>query len=167
MKKVFFLRAGALLAAGIFILSFACGCSDSIDSVLTNYNSGYKTEVQLKNSTSDLSPGEEGFSEEDMLKAVYYVSTKETLNLFAPQNCASYKWNLLEVETVETLYSVRTVERAVSYNLSNGSSDSSRSFMLYVPDSGLEQGTYKLILTVTDKEGKEYNDTTSIVVYQL
>ncbi len=151
----------------IFFSFLFASCSDSIDSILSDYNSDFGTEVKLKNSTSDLSPGDEGFCEEDMLKAVYYVSTKETLNLFAPKNCASYKWNLLEVKTVETIYSVWTVEKAVSYNLSNGSSDTSRAFMLYVPDSGLEKGTYKLTLTVTDKEGKEYSDTTSIVVCQL
>ncbi len=151
----------------IFLSFLLASCSSSIDSIISDYNSGFDTEVSVKKSTSSLSPGDDGFTADDMLKETYFVSSTATLNLYGPQNCASYKWNLLQIEQVSELNLTYSVERAVSYSLSNGSSETSRAFILYIPASGLETGTYKLTLTVTDKEGNEYSDNCRIVVYQL
>ena len=150
----------------IFSFFFA-SCSNSIDSIISDYNSDFDTEVTVKKSTSSLSPGDDGFCADDMLKETYFVSSTATLNLYAPKNCASYKWKLLQIEQVTELNLTYSVERAVSYSLSNGSTEASRAFILYIPTSGLERGTYKLTLTVTDKEGDEYSDNCRIVVYQL
>ena len=40
-----------------------------------------------------------------------------------------------------------------------------RAFSLYVPSSNLETGTYKLVLTVTDKEGNSYTDDCIVIIY--
>ena len=149
-----------------FSLLFA-SCSDSIDSILSDYNSDFDTEVSVKKSGSSLSPGDDGFCADEMLKETYFVSRTATLNLYGPKNCSSYKWKLLQIEQVTELNLTYSVERAVSYSLSNGSTEASRAFILYIPTSGLERGTYKLTLAVTDKEGNEYSDNCRIVVYQL
>lgn len=162
--KFFKLKKFVLLIIFSFLLA---SCSDSIDSIISDYNSDFDTEVTVKKSTSALSPGDDGFCADDMLKETYFVSSTATLNLYAPKNCASYKWKLLQIEQVTELNLTYSVERAVSYSLSNGSTEASRAFILYIPTSGLEIGTYKLTLTVTDKEGDEYRDNCRIVVYQL
>ncbi len=151
----------------IFSLFLFATCSNSIDSIISDYNSAFESEVSVKKSTSSLSPGDDGFEQENMLKETYFVSNNATLNLYGPKNCASYKWKLLQIEQVTEVNLTYSVERAVSYSLSNGSSETSRAFILYIPTSSLENGTYKLTLTVTDKEGNEYSDNCRIVVYQL
>lgn len=58
-----------------------------------------------------------------------------------------------------------TVEKNIICNLANGSSMTTRSFSLYVPSSNLKIGSYKLALTITDKEGKIYTDYCIIIIY--
>ncbi len=150
-----------------FLGGLFSSCSNSIDSLVSDYNSDFDTDVTVTKSSSALSPGDDGFSADNMLKETYFVNSTATLNLYAPVNCSTYKWKLLQIEQVTELNLTYSVERAVSYSLSNGSSETSRAFILYIPTSGLEAGTYKLTLTVTDKEGNEYSDNCRIVVYQL
>lgn len=58
-----------------------------------------------------------------------------------------------------------TIEKNIICNLANGSSMATRAFSLYVPSSGLKTGTYKLALTVTDKEGNSYTDDCIVIIY--
>ncbi len=161
MKKVKFILKILFVFHSLFILS----CSDSISSVLTDYNSDFKQEPTITIPQTDLSPDDANFVSSNMLANKYFVPTNGTLNLYAPSTSQTYKWNLLELEeTGETVQ--KTEERQISYNLSNGSTDSSRAFILYIPTSLLTVGTYKLTLTITNKEGKEFSDSCSIIVYQ-
>ncbi len=149
----------------ILALSFV-SCANSVGSMLSDYNSGFSSDVSVKKSSAALSPGDDGFNADNMLRPTYFVASDATLNLYGPEKCASYKWKLLQIAQVTSLNLTYSVEKSVAYSLSNGSSETSRAFVLYVPSSGLETGTYKLTLTVTDKEGKEYSDNCKIVVYQ-
>ena len=58
-----------------------------------------------------------------------------------------------------------TIEKNIICNLANGSSMTTRAFSLYVPSSNLKTGTYKLALTVTDKEGNSYTDDCIVIIY--
>ncbi len=149
----------------ILTVSFV-SCANSVNSMLSDYNSGFSSDVSVKKSSAALSPGDDGFNADNMLCPTYFVASDATLNLYGPEKCASYKWKLLQIAQVTKLNLTYSFEKSVAYSLSNGSSEVSRAFILYIPSSGLETGTYKLTLTVTDKEGKEYSDNCKIVVYQ-
>lgn len=152
----------------LFTLFFSC--SNSIDDLVENYNSKYQQGTSGYDSANGLAPGEEGFVAEEMLASKYFIRSDGTLNLYAPPRCESYKWSLSKIE-IETAIGVLgdpvdiKLEKEVSFNLSNGSTSSSRGFVLYVPTSSVEIGTYKLSLTVTDKEGTEYTDSCVLIVY--
>lgn len=151
-----------------FLIPFS-SCSNSIDDLVESYNSKYQQGMGGYDSASGIAPGEEGFAAEKMLASKYFIRSDGTLNLYAPPRCESYKWSLSKIET-ETKIGVFgnpvdvKVEKEVSLSLSNAST-SSRGFVLYVPTSSVEIGTYKLSLTVTDKEGTEYTDSCVLVVY--
>ncbi len=157
--------SAAFVPALIFAVFSVFSCTD-INSMLENYNTNYTSEIKAEKPTSGLAPGDEGFDEEDMLQGEYFVASVGTLVLYAPKNCASYKWSLKQQVEISVNSNIVYSEKSVSFALSNGSTDISRAFVMYIPDSGLETGTYKLSLTVTDKEGKSYTDTCSIVIYE-
>ena len=106
-------------------------------------------------------PGDMDFDEKDMLMTEYYVSSDDTLNLFGPYNSNSYEWILTDPGNLED------PEGEVEYELFGGYTKYQREYVVYIPDSGLEIGkTYKLTLTVTDKEGVKYSDSCGLVIYQ-
>lgn len=174
MKKLFafcpqFLKIFSIL----IIFSIFESCSNDIDAMIDDYNSNFNKQ---SNSTvndvgfSSLSPGDDGFDEAAMLEEKYDVRSDGTLNLYAPPKCASYKWSMTEIKKTTTtgLYGTTitsATESSVSFTLSNGSSSTSRAFILYVPTSGLSVGTYRISLSVTDEEGTEYKDSCILVIY--
>ncbi len=137
----------------LLLVPLLAGCTNSIQTMLDDYNSRF-TATQPEES---LSPGDEGFDEKDMLFLEYYVASDDTLNLFGPFNCSSYEWKLEDPETREEIDVVMFTNHT-KYQ---------REYVTYIPDSGLETGkTYKLTLTVTDKEGNVYTDICALVIYQ-
>ena len=145
-------------------------CKTSIDDVVDNYNTNFTSTDSPSEKKSGIAPGEPGFNEKNMLSPKYFLRCDGTLSLYAPPGCASYQWKITKVEEVTTTGQMgtdvkTTIEKNIICNLANGSSMATRAFSLYVPSSGLKTGTYKLVLTVTDKEGNSYTDDCIVIIY--
>lgn len=152
-----------------FATAFA-GCSTSLDDMMDNYNSNFTSNDNYTTTTAGIAPGEAGFAEGAMLSEKYFVRSDGTLCLYAPPRCSSYQWKITKLEEVTTtgqggIPITSTIETSISCNLSNGTSMTTRAFSLYVPTSNLEVGTYRLKLTVKDKEGISYEDTCTVIIY--
>lgn len=154
------------------LCTFFAACSNSVDDMVDEYNGNFEDETKNYKAYG-LSPGDIGFSEEYMLYSKYSVRSDGTLILCAPKNCASYKWELYKLTEKSTTYLTsvgeyvvkKTEEEQVELILSNGTTSTTKLFNLYVPESKLEIGSYKLKLTVTDEEKNEYKDSCSLVIY--
>lgn len=166
MKTKSLYKSALMLLASIFILA---GCSQSMDEMLSNYNSNYSQ--NSSSSYTGIGPGEEGFEENAMLAEKYDVRSDGTLNLYAPPRCASYDWSIEEIKktSVQSVYgpAITTSYNKVSFSLSNGTSSSTQGFILYVPTSNLDVGTYRITLKVTDEEENEYTDKCILVIYYM
>lgn len=137
----------------LLLVPLLAGCSNSVQTMLDDYNSRFTAEEKEK----ILSPGDEGFDEKDMLFLEYYVSYDDTLNLFGPYRCNSYTWTVVDPEIGEE----------VDIVMFSGHTKYQREYVTYIPESGLEAGrTYKLTLRVTDKEGNVYTDVCALVIYE-
>lgn len=142
----------------IMILLLMCaGCKNSIDSMLDDYNSNFTIDTSIYETTP--SPGDEDFIESGMLLDTYCVGSNETINLAAPYKCDSYSWVVTDPLDANNEVTVKFFDGSMICN--------SRLFVTYIPESGLKAGrTYKLTLTVTDKEGNAYKDFCELVIYQ-
>ncbi len=150
--------------------ALAAGCSTSLNDMMDSYNSNFESSDNYTKTTAGIAPGEAGFSEEAMLSDKYFTRNDGTLCLYAPPRCSSYQWKITKLEEVTTtgqggIPITSTIETSISCNLSNGTSMTTRAFSLYVPTSNLEVGTYRLKLTVKDKEGISYEDTCTVIIY--
>jgi len=142
----------------LILLLLLVGCKYNIDSMLGDYNSQF----QIENPTSESSPspGDTDFDESLMLFDTYCIGSNETVNLAAPYRCDSYSWVVTDP--------IEGEDYEVPVKYFDGSTEChQRLFVAYIPDSGLKAGrTYKLTLTVTDKEGNAYKDICELVIYQ-
>lgn len=139
----------------ISFLLLMVSCSNDIQTILNDYNSNFNeiTEYYAPK------PGDPDFDERQMLFGEYYVASDDTLNLFGPYGCDSYSWSVTDPKDKSGA--------EIDVVLFQGYTKFQREYVVYIPDSGLETGkTYKLTLTVTDKEGTIYTDTCGLVVYQ-
>lgn len=171
MKRFFRFKTVILLFIAFIFSTIFTSCSNSMDDVVSSYNSRYQQGTMGTSLANGIAPGEAGFVESEMLAAKYDVRNNGTLNLFAPPRCNSYSWELVSIQTETTKNgygqtTVSTIEKNVSFILSNGTTKNTREFVLYVPTSKLESGSYKITLTVTDKEGNKYTDSCLLLVYQ-
>lgn len=170
MKRFFRFKTVILLFIAFIFSTIFTSCSNSMDDVVSSYNSRYQQGTMGTSLANGIAPGEAGFVESEMLAAIYYVRNDGTLNLFAPPRCNSYSWELVSIqtETTKTGYNdiASVIEKSVPFNTSNGTTKNTREFVLYVPTSKLESGSYKITLTVTDKEGNKYTDSCLLLVYQ-
>lgn len=123
--------------------------------MLDDYNSGFTPNYEF----SSPCPGDEDFDEKKMLMGEYYVGSDDTLNLFGPYNADSYEWVLTDPEDEE--------QQEVNVKLFGSYTKYQREYVIYIPTSGLKIGkTYKLTLTVSDKEGVKYTDSCGLIIYQ-
>lgn len=157
-----------MLAISIF-LAITTSCYD-VNSALESYNGKYQQGIYGTEVYSGIGPVEEGFDETKMLAEKYTVSDDATLCLSAPPRCASHLWSIKKVTETTTIgllgQSVSTTsEEDIKCTLSNGSSMTTKDFTCYIPNSGLDVGSYRIMLTVTDEEGNEYSDKCLLVVY--
>lgn len=156
--------------SAIFFIGALNSCTSSIDDVVNNYNTNFSNTDSPSEESSGIAPGEPGFNEKNMLSPKYFLRCDGTLSLYAPPRCSSYQWKISKIEESTTTGQMgtivkTTVEKNIICSLANGSSMTTRSFSLYVPSSNLNNGSYRLALTVTDKEGKIYTDDCIIIIY--
>lgn len=134
-------------------LLLLAGCTNNIQTMLDDYNENFAV---IRPSPLPI-PGDDDFDEREMLMAAYYVSSNDTFNVCAPYDCSSYTWIVSDPENDD---------EEIDITMFIGYSRFQREFVTYIPDSGLEEGkTYKLTLIVTDREGNEYFDISSLVIY--
>lgn len=151
------------------LLLLVIGCSNSVQTMLDDYNSNFTVTHAVDNGTQP-SPGDANFVASDMLFPIYYVSSVDTLNLAAPYNCRSYSWVLTDPEEA---YDPDVGPTEIDLVMFNNTDRVSRTFVTYIQES-LEKGileigkTYKLTLTVTEKneEAKSYTDIAAVVIYK-
>lgn len=140
------------------------GCSNSVQTMLEDYNSNFTVTHEYTGGWDSPSPGDEDFVASQMLYPTYYVSDDEALNLFAPTKCNSYSWVMTDPDELYDKAVGPTKLMVVTYN---GTSTVSREFVIYIPDN-IEGGilqtgkTYKLTLTVNGI----YSDSAEIVIYK-
>lgn len=145
-------RLCLVLITSLLILA---GCSNNVQTMLDDYNSSFAPSYEFK----EPCPGDVDFKAENMLMGEYYVSSDDTLNLFGPYNADSYEWICTDPDDESGT--------EVSVRLFKGYTKFQREYIVYIPNSGLKAGkTYKLTLTVTDKEGVKYTDSCGLIIYQ-
>ena len=128
--------------------------------MLDSYNSNFTPVVQTSSQTVSnvVLPDEPGFNQEDLLYDTYIVAHNSTLNLAAPPNCTGYEWFVQNPATGSL--------DNIDVKTMNGSSATTRRFVVYIPKSGLSANTYRLGLRVRSPSNKIYTDYCNLVVYQ-
>lgn len=162
------------LRLAVFTLSalLLFGCKTNVNTMLDDYNSNFNFEAAPV--VKQPVPGDIDFKEEDMLADTYCIGDHETINLAAPDNCNSWSWVVTDPFDLSVVYDENNnkfieekVIKVVFFDGSYVDDYKERLFVTYIPESGLSPGkTYKLTLTVTDKEGKAYKDICELVIYQ-
>ena len=145
----------------IFCFSFDfVSCKNNVDSMLEDYNSHFQPGDNTENNVIDESIpelGDPNFDESKMLEYEYFVYTDGIISISGPRNATSYKWELYKCDDLE-----RTPLEVPTHN---GSTFSTQSLIIYVPTAELQEGTYKISLTVTDTSGKKYRDSCGLIIY--
>lgn len=136
------------------ILALTLGCQNSVDTVIEDYNSSFELEIP---EDPHPGPGEPGFNQNDLLLDKYFISSTETLNLAGPANC-NYEWTFTNIDPSDNKKNFA--------KLVNGSSYTSRRFVMYIPLSEISEGSYRLRLSITDKEGNRYTDNCILYIYK-
>ena len=131
------------------------GCSDSIDTMLEEYNGNFTVETTEYVSPC---PGDSDFDESKMLFDEYIVAYTDTLTLAAPKKCNAYRWHLYDPDE-----SYKEVNPA----LFNGGTNTQRIYSMYMEESGLKAGkTYRLLLAVYGEATQKWHYcVSSIIVY--
>lgn len=129
----------ACIAIVIFS-SLAAGCSNSLQSMITDYNTNFTSVAKV---TESPAPGESGFDASGMLAGMYEVSCKSVLSIPGPAGAAGYAWKAYQKQDGSDAAQLGTA----------------RQLNVYLPDSGIGAGVFNISLTVTDGAGKEYTDT--------
>lgn len=140
----------------LLLILLITGCKSGMDSMLEDYNGNFTVDYDVMNQFP--SPGDPDFDEKQMLWETYCVGSHETVNLAGPYKCDSYNWVVTDPLNDEEV----TVKYFDGTYICN-----QRQFVTYIPESGLEIGkTYRLTLTVSDKDGNLYSDVCELVIYQ-
>lgn len=162
-KNLLYLFLCLIILNGLF-----SSCINSIDDLYDQYNENFAQNTLLEQylSQQKTEEGEENdqktpydpdFKQEDMLFDEYFVYNDGTLNLAAPPKCYNYKWILRDPAA-----GYKEVEILKYWE---GSGPDQRSFVIYIPDTGLESRTYQLSLIVYDFDGNRYHDECGIIIY--
>ena len=152
-----------LLFVILMFLALFFSCSNSLDDMVDDYNGGFtkdNTETEEDSAEETLYPGDDGYDQTEMLFEQYFLASDETLNLFAPsskKSATEYSWTLTQPSDTSKGSNFAVLFQGTTYT--------SRRFVLYVPESTLEEGTYKLVLTV-ETAGKSYTDSCAIIIYE-
>ena len=130
-------------------LLYLCGCSNSIETMLDDYNSNFKTAtIQTSYTLANVSP-------KDMLRPYYAVSFVNTLCLTAPTGGVNYTW------TAKVGENANNIVEGTEYVLGSG-----RVLDLYIKTSALKRwSSYELTLTITTNSGEIIQDTAALYVY--
>mgnify|MGYP003413747858 FL=1 len=139
---------------------FVFSCSTNVDSMLEDYNSIFivadsDESVIVDESIPKL--GDPDFDETEMLEFEYFVYTDGLISISGPYNASSYEWKIYDCDDLE-----RT---PIDVKTHNGSTLSTQSLIIYIPAAELQEGTYKISLTVTDNKGKKYRDSCGLIIY--
>lgn len=146
------------LCLAVFLLT---ACKDNVYTMLDDYNSHF---IPKEDEIPDPKPGDPNFDASKMLRDRYSIYDNETLNLYGPNGCNSYKWTIMdpfikEEEDDEGNIITYLVGKPVELQFYNNNYDaSSQRFVLVPSRSGLDLGVYILELSVTDKNNKVYKD---------
>lgn len=143
-------------------------CLNSIDDLYDQYNENFARNTLLEQLLSQQSeeveddnehktPDDPDFNQNDMLFDEYFVCNDGTLNLAAPPNCYNYSWTLQDPSANWKEVSI--------LKYWEGSGPDQREFVIYIPDTGLENKTYQLTLEVYDRKGNVYRDVCGIIIY--
>jgi len=167
MKKLRFLKTSILILLSIFTAS----CSNSLDSMLDSYNGHFTPVVIEPVDVTTLTPEDPGFNPVYMLLDRYVVSDQAVLNLCAPPDCNSYKWEIQDPELGDL--------DPIVVKTMDGTTDTSQRFVVYVKDSrnpyssvrsdhnGLKGAkSYRLGLTAYGNDGRKYQDYATLAVYK-
>lgn len=139
---------------------FVFSCSTNVDSMLEDYNSIFivadsDESVIVDESIPDL--GDPDFDETEMLEFEYFVYNDGLISISGPYNASSYEWKIYACDDLE-----RT---PIDIKTHNGSTLSTQSLIIYIPAAELQEGTYKISLTVTDNKGRKYRDSCGLIIY--
>lgn len=150
------MKKSAWILTLLISLLISSSCSNTLQDMLDQYNGNFMTyEIKTVRKKAP-SPGDFDFRAEDMLVDEYFVYEDGTLNLAAPDNCITYKWVMTDPVHDDTVLLPLNLERSYV----------ERTYTMYIPDSGLQPGTYKLTLTVMSNKGGVYTDSCGVIVYQ-
>lgn len=165
-RQLYFISLFAVL-----ILFFAC--KSDIYTMLEDYNNHYEPATNMD---LIINPGDEGFSQENMLDATYFASSEGSINIAAPYKCRSYNWQFYRIiyENQGSQSSITSTLQDITAGLDfyQGSGKNKREFRVYIPNSRISAeeklvpGTYILHLTVIGDDGRTYRDWCSIVIYE-
>ena len=162
-------RASAFVLIFSFLfLLLASGCNQSVDDMLDGYNGGFNVGYVTVGNTDEsevvLEPGDEGFSQSDLLFNQYTVYDIGTLNLSAPASCKSFSWILTDPTAEDDTAPVEVK----FYDGVTTSNRRTQEYVVYLPESGLEIGhTYYLTLKVVGKDGRTYTDLAQIFTVEF
>lgn len=159
--KLYFLLYMLLSIAGGLTLS---SCQNNVRGMLENTNQHFKTEEEQYDYS--LIPGDEGFEETSMLNPEYYVGTRMSIVLTAPQ-AAYYNWTLYSLEKIENAVWVGADEvLRTEFAFPPGVDQYRQTFTMFIPEiPGLKPGTYELVLQVWDAQENYYSDKAQLVIY--
>lgn len=150
MKKLFKI----VLSLSIFIF---LSCNNSIETIINDYNDNINQNSPTSNNNINFPDiGDPDFKEDNMLAKEYFVYNDATLILAGPKRAVSYEW---------IFYDIKDKSKKVNVIPYGNSSLTSQKLVLYIPTSQLEEKTYKVTLTVKDKEGNDYTDSCGLVIY--
>ncbi len=171
-NKASFAKNLTILSYGLIVFGIllfcVTACSNSTTDVMSSYDE--KFPVKKDASSDDYKPGigEEGFEESKMLEDEYFKSSDGTLQLRAPGNAAFYKWELYLQTPVEydgAIEYEKTLMTLPAICFQNGSSATTEYYIVYIPFSGLNPGSYVISLTATSKGGQKYTDKAALIIY--
>ena len=158
-----------VLTSALFSLCFAAvlfpACKNDVYTMLDDYNSRF---IPTEDEIPDPTPGDTEFDPTRMLRDKYDIYDNETLNLYGPNGCSSYKWSIknpfikheIDKDGNTITYDVgKPVE--LKYKDADYSSTSQR-FVLVPSKAGLDLGVYILELTVTDSSNNIYMDSSKL-----
>ena len=144
-------------------------CKNNVNTMFQDYNSRF---TYVEDEIPDPVPGDEKFEPSKMLRLRYDIYDNETLNLYAPNNCNSYKWTIYNPFIKEEIDENGVTKKypngkPVEIQFSNSTLNSvSQRFVLVPSKSGLDLGVYILELTVTDKDNNIYTDICKLNINQ-
>lgn len=161
MKKRTVVLTSALVSlfAAAVVLN---ACKDNVYTMLDDYNSHF---MPAEDEIPDPKPGDEGFEPSRMLRDKYDIYDNETLNLFGPNDCASYSWTIknpfIKHEIDDNGNTITyDVGKPVELDFSNSDYNAkSQRFVLIPSKHGLDLGVYILELAVTDSSNNVYKDS--------